>query len=141
MKQNKFFTNIYYSYDEHNYLNIMLYNEVYNTAILFDGLAFFYKTGIKSIPDGFTELDYSLQSRGKILEVEAFKQSWDVTFIKFKNGDIFQLYFMSDDNMSNQKLSILTKLNHDSIMTPLGISLYDSVTNNCRNAEECEVSI
>lgn len=141
MIQSKNFTKIYRAYDGRGFLLLLLYNEINKTAILFDGLRFYYRSEMTSIPKKFNELDYSAKSKKKTFEVEAIRQTDFVTFIKFRNGDIFQLYFMADDNKSNQLLNIFREEEDSGIMTPLGISVYAAAIKRCDEVEDCEINI
>lgn len=140
LKQKKF-TKIYTAYDDYGYLQLLLYNGIKADALLFDGLNFIYKSSLSVIPSNYKELKYSRKSANTTYEVESVRQSGDLSFIKFENGDVFQLYFMMDDNKSNQTLSIFQEEEHKRISTPLGISLYDSVLKSFNEAEECEIEV
>ncbi|OJV43570.1 MAG: hypothetical protein BGO29_11590 [Bacteroidales bacterium 36-12] len=139
MLQQKEYTKIYTAYDKYGYLHLLLYNDTKTDALFFDGISFSYKPLLKMIPPEYSQLKYREKSLNTILEVESVKQSGDFRFIKFRNGDIFQIYFMMDDNRSNQILSIFQEKEHKHIATPLGINLYDSVLKAFDAAEECEI--
>jgi hypothetical protein len=129
-------TNIYSTYNNYGYLNIILFNRVTKTGLFFDGFNFYYQTTIISITKEYKEIDYSLRLNNRILTIDSIKESWDIHFIKFNNGDIFQIYFMADDK---QHLGIFTKEIHSIIHTPLGINFYDAVLTSLDQAEECEI--
>jgi hypothetical protein len=139
MLKQKIFTNIYTAYDDYGYLQLLLYNNIKEYALLFDGLNFIYKSSLTDIPSNYKQLKYPRKSKNTTYEVESVRQSGDLSYIKFENGDVFQLYFMMDDNKSNQTLSIFQEAEHKRISTPLGISLYDSVLKTFNEAEECEI--
>jgi hypothetical protein len=135
--QNKY-TNIYLSYDNYGYLQLLLYNDINGDALFFDGFNFVYKSSLTNIPSNFKEFEYSERQKG-IYEIESVKQSDDLSFIRFKNGDIFQIYFMMDDNKSNQILSIFKEVDHKDIITPLGLNSYDAVLKRFNDADECDI--
>ena len=136
MKQDITFTHLYSANNQKEYLDIVFFNQIAKTGLFFDGLDFYYRTNIISIPGKYKEIDYSFRLNNKILKIDTIKQSWDIHFIKLNNGDIFQMYFMADDN---QHLAIFTKERDSVIDTPLGINLYDAVLKNLNQAEECEL--
>lgn len=141
MLQQKKYTKIYTAYDDYGYLQLLLYSDPNAESLFFDGLKFSYKPALTDIPANYKQLKYPKASANAIYEVESVRQSDNLSFIKFKSGDIFQLYFMMDDEKSNQILSIFQKDEHKNISTPLGISLYDAVLKSFNEAEECEIEI
>ncbi|MEO7533665.1 MAG: hypothetical protein ABIU30_07465 [Ferruginibacter sp.] len=64
----------------------------------------------------------------------------DMTFILFSDGTIFQLYFMMDDENSNQILSEFGK-NDENLksLTPLGITDYEAAVKRFESGEECMI--
>lgn len=139
MRQKKY-TKIYTAYDDYGYLHLMLYNDVNTDALFFDGLKFIYKPSLTNVPFNYKQLDYPADRLlNTTYEIESIRQSGDLNLIKFKNGDIFQLYFMMDDNMSPQRLSIFGRERDSLISTPLGVSLYDGMLKTFNEAEECEI--
>ena len=140
----KLYTRIYTAYDDYGYLQLLLYNETNGDALLFDGLNFVYTPLLTNVPSDFKQLKYPetiMINSSTIYEVEEIKQLDELTFIKFKNGDLFQLYFMMDDEKSNQRLSIFYKVEDTSTIMSSGISLYDSALKRLKNAEDCEIQI
>lgn len=136
----KKYTKIYTAYDDYGYLHLLLYNDINTNALFFDGLKFTYKPSLTNIPFNYKQLNHPAdKSSNTIYEIESIRQSGDLNLIKFKNGDVFQLYFMMDDNMSSQQLSIFERERDSRISTPLGMSLYDGMLKTFSEAEECEI--
>ena len=140
MLQQKKYTKIYTAYDDYGYLQLLLYNDIKADALIFDGIKFTYYASLPTVPTNYKPLKYPGKLIDATYEVESVRQSGDSGYIKFKDGDVFQLYFMMDDEKSNQRLSIFQEEEHRSISTPLGISLYDSVLQAVNDAEECEIA-
>lgn len=136
----KQYTKIYTAYDDYGYLHLLLYNDINSDALFFDGLKFTYKPLLTNIPSNYKQLNYPAhKSSNTTYEIESIRQSGDLNLIKFKNGDIFQLYFMMDDSTSPQKLSIFERERDSHINTPLGMSLYDGILKTFSEAEKCEI--
>ena len=98
MKQDITFTRLYSANNQKESLDIVFFNQIAKTGLFFDGLDFYYRTNIISIPGKYKEIDYSFRLNNKILKIDTIKQSWDIHFIKLNNGDIFQMYFMADQS-------------------------------------------
>lgn len=141
MYQTKY-NEIYTGYDQYGYLHLLFYNKKDKVALIFDGIKFVYKYTFTNIPSCYKLFKYpSKESIDLFYEIESIKQLGDVSLIKFKNGDIFQLYFMMDDHNSSQILSIFERERDSKISTPLGINLYDSILKKIEEGVECEIQI
>jgi hypothetical protein len=132
------YTNIYAGHNKYRYLELILYNGNTGEGILFDGFDFFYKNNLLSSLSGFTEIDYSKKRHGhNNMMVTSIRQYDDVSFIKFENGDIFQLYFMMDDINRPQQLSIFKKT--ESEQTSSDANIYKAALERWGRAEECDI--
>lgn len=105
----KEFTNIYIRYTKDREINILFFNQKNKNTLLFDGWEFCLTTVCSFDQQLFVEFDYSKESKDEIFEIDSIRQDFDITFIKFLNGDIFQIYFMMDDIRSQQMISIIKK--------------------------------
>ena len=140
MLKQREFNRIYTAYHDYGYLQLLFYSSQNSQSLLFDGLNFLYKSIGNDIPSGFQEIKEGLSSSGSIYEIESIKQSDDITFIKFSNGDIFQIHTMPSGNDGfEQVLSVFTKEKDSRITTPMGISSYDAALKRLSNAEDCEI--
>lgn len=136
------YTRIYTSYDAYGNLQLLLYNGLSNESLLFDGFNFSYKSSTAIPSSDFKEMKEAGTSLSPHYEVEAIKQSDDATFIKFSNGDLFQIHTMPDGNNGfKQVLSIYEKKKDSLISTPLGINSYKAALLRMDKAEECEINI
>ena len=142
MLQQKIYTKIYTAYDDYGYVQLFLYNHINADALSFDGLNFVYKSAVTNIPSGFKELTYASTPTDVIYEIESIKQLDDITFIKFTNGNVFQLHTMPyGNNGFKQVLSIFKKGIDSHISTPLGINSYDAGLMRFNKGEECEIEV
>lgn len=123
------FNNIYYSFDKFKRLNLLFQNDKENYSLYFDGLEFIFRPFLTTLSSNFHLLKHSIEKEeGGYIQVNSITQrDDDMTFILFNDGTIFQLYFMMDDENSNQRLSEFGK-NDENLksMTPLGISDYEA---------------
>lgn len=134
--------NIYTSYDVYGNLQLILYNDLNNESLFFDGSSFLYKSSTTIPSSNFKEMNEKDASVSPYYEIETVKQSDDATFIKFSNGDLFQIHTMPDGNDGfKQVLSIYKKTKESLISTPLGINSYEAVLLRMSRAGDCEISI
>lgn len=73
----------------------------------------FNGSGFRKGPDsaidrnGFSPLTgYSKEDEGMPIKLVSIKHDWDLFFLVFENGDIFQLFYMMDSEEGPQQLSI-----------------------------------
>ncbi|RFS21161.1 hypothetical protein DVR12_17655 [Chitinophaga silvatica] len=130
------FNEAYWYNDELGYLQIILSNKNAKKYLWFNGMDFYGLITLNSIPLSFKECD--LKTKGDSFVVESIRQSDDIFFIKLLDGDIWQIYFMLDGE-NIQRLSIFSKLEHGSILSPLGVSLYEAAWRRFSEAMEIEV--
>ncbi len=131
------YSNIYFSHNE-SYIHLLLYNNINGEALFFDGLNFVQKSAIKEIPAGYEELKNT--SGNASYEVEMVRQRDDMTFVKFANGDIFQLHYMPCGyGEIEQALLIFRKEEEHGIGTVQRISAYDAAQRRLIEAEDCEI--
>lgn len=132
------FNKIFTSIDEYGYINILFFNDIELTAIEFDGLNFYSKKGITKISVEYKELNYRNKTKEDMFLIDGLKQNDDINFAKVSNGDIFQIYFMVNDEQANQQLSIFSE-ESKKINTPLGVSLYDTVLKRFNEADNVKI--
>jgi hypothetical protein len=136
------YTKIYATNDDYGNFQLLLYNEISNESLFFDGLDFSYKSSTIAPSSGLKELKGKNSPSNTAYEITAIRQSDDITFIKFSNGNLFQIHTMPNGyNGFIQVLSIYEKTKDSLISTPLGINSYEAALLRMDNAEECEIDI
>jgi len=138
------FNNIYYSFDKFKRLNLLFQNDKENYSLYFDGHEFIYRPSLSNPSSNFNLLKHSIEKEdGDYIQINSITQrDDDMTFILFNDGTIFQLYFMMDDENSNQRLSEFSK-NDENLksMTPLGISDYEAAVKRFDSGEKIVIKI
>lgn len=106
------YNSLYIRYTAWRPFNLVFHNESSGNVLAFDGIFFAY------IPNGdfdnriFTKLDYS-DKKGGVITIEGITSDYDTSYIKFIDGDIFQLFYMTDHVDSKQLLTLYTPLESD----------------------------
>ena len=134
---NQEFDKIFVSYGQDRYISLIFFNEQDSSALLFDGINFYNKNKINISPN-FQDIKYNSHSIDLKIKIIGIKQSNDIYFILLDNGDIFQIYFMMDDEMNKQIISIFDD-EQKNIITPLGISSYDAAFKRFNEAVDVEI--
>jgi hypothetical protein len=140
----KQFNNIYYSFDQFKRLNLLFQNDVENYSLYFDGVEFIYRAFLTGVGSNFHLLKHSIEKdeRGFVQVNSITQREDDMTFILFNDGTIFQLYFMMDDENSNQILSEFSKKDENiKSMTPLGINHYEAAFNRFKSGRKDRIKI
>lgn len=106
MSYPKEFTNIFAKVSDNRGIHLVFYNKENGNALLYDGIFFAYNLNIAIDEKLLTEIKYSLDNKDGNFKISTIRNDYDLCFIVFENGDIFQLYYMMDDENSPQKLVI-----------------------------------
>lgn len=87
--------------------SLILDTEQGEETISFNGSGF-RKSPVTEIDrSGFSPLTgYSREDDGMPIKLVSIKHDWDLFFLVFENGDIFQLFYMMDSAESPQQLTI-----------------------------------
>ncbi len=97
------YTDLYIRSTQWRHFNLVFYNKDSGDLIAFDGIFFAF------IPNGdfdnslFTKLDYS-EKKGGYITIEGITSDYDTSYIKFIDGDIFELFFSIDDVSNKQRI-------------------------------------
>ncbi|AEW00666.1 hypothetical protein A4D02_11975 [Niastella koreensis] len=102
----KEFTNIFVKDSKNRGLHLVFYNRENKNALLYDGIFFAYNLNVTIDEKQLTELNYSLNNKNGNLKILSVRNDYDICFIVFESGDIFQLSYMMDDENSPQRLFI-----------------------------------
>lgn len=141
MIEERKYNKILYCYED-VFIQLLFYNNVNKSALLFDGVEFIYKPTMDTIPSNFKELIGT--STYTDFEIENIKQDdcytfLDHTYIILTNGDILQVHSMPYENEIIQVVTTFGKIKDGKRSTPSGISLYNSVLQSVSNAIDCEI--
>lgn len=136
------YTRIYTNYDIYGNMELLLYNDFSKESLCFDGFNFSYKSLTAPPSPDFQEIKGKDITPNTVYKIEEIKQSDDATFIKFSNGNLFQIHTMPNGNNGfKQVLSVYEKEKDSLISTPLGINSYDAALLRMDKAEECEIDV
>lgn len=135
--QEREFNKVYYAVDEYGYIILIFYDNHSSSLLEFNGINFYQKNKF-DVPSNFKEVNCISNSTPYKTKIQGVKQSEDISFIKLDNGDIFQLYFMSDDENGQQIMSVFSEKGN-SIMTPTGMNSYEAVLKRFQEADEVEI--
>jgi len=137
----KQFTKIKYRLDESKRIHLLFQNEDEKFFIYFDGIGFTFGPGLMTNVEDYSDLKISNHKTGEYFQINSIKQTdYDMTFILFDDGTIFQIYFMMDDEESAQGISEFGRNTKNATsMTPLGITVYEAARKRYDAGEECEI--
>jgi hypothetical protein len=131
------FNKIYFIVNEIGFINLLFKDNKKQQYLYFDGINFHIEDEIYFLE----KLIYFNYNNTEVnLYIEEITQEFDMYFIKISNGDIFQIYYVFDDEEAEQKLIIFDE-DSKSISTPLGISSYEAALKRANEAEKIEIII
>lgn len=128
-----------YSKVENNSLNLYFVNTQTYKILHFNEFDFKIISNSSVLLNLCNLLDYRPLNLEDNLSIISIRESESVYFIKMNNGDIFQIFFMFDDENAPQQVSIF---NEQMIpLTPLGLTLYEAANKRFEEAEEFDINI
>ncbi|MDF2380356.1 hypothetical protein JMG10_02675 [Nostoc ellipsosporum NOK] len=103
------YTDLYIRYTEWRPFNLVFHNKNSGDVLVFGGIFFAFIPNSDFDDSLFAKLEYT-DKMGGIIELEAITSDYDTSYIKFTDGNIFQLFYMTDHVDSKQLLTLYTPL-------------------------------
>ena len=122
------FHKIFFSFNPYGAIDLVFFNVEVGLAIEFDGYSFYLRKGFFPT-EGLEEMSYTPlvdDGKSRIVGIWHTDDIDDINFVEMENGDIFQIYYMWNDEKEEQKV-VIYDLQHKNTPVPRGTNLYDAV--------------
>lgn len=126
------FNKIYFGIDDGGYINLLFIGNKKGQSLYFDGINFRYAEKFIFL-EKLSRFNYNDNLIN--LHIEKITQDFDMSFIQISNGDVFQIYSMSDNEYADQRITVFDETTKET-STPLGISTYEAAVKRANEADE-----